>query len=171
MEGMKAIVRAADGRLPPSPLNAAVLEALSVAGPRELISSLRDGTHDRSQIAALAPLLLDAARAGDPVAAGIAARGAAELVSLAVVVARALKLDHGSPPNLISFVGGLLEGQGDYFRMVSESFVRELPAMQVHRASQPPVGGAIALAIARIDKPLDQQGWDRMRVSSAAVAG
>ena len=73
LAGLRAAARAADGRAAATPLTDRLLAAFGLTRPEELIGVVYRGG-DRAALAALAPVVLEAADAGDAVAAEIASR-------------------------------------------------------------------------------------------------
>jgi len=139
LEGLRAVLRAADGRGPETALTTSLLPALGLEGARALIPWLyRSAMLRTPQVASLAPLVLAAARLGDLCAAEIVARGAQELALAAHAVMRRLAL---SAPR-IAFAGGLLSTPNP----LSESLCRLLALDELPQPLHPPVLGAVLLA-------------------------
>lgn len=90
LAGLSAILRAHDGRRPQTALRGALLAAAGLAAPEEIIGWVYRQPTPRDEIAALAPVVADAARAGDQVAVGIVAAAGEALGALAVAVLRQL---------------------------------------------------------------------------------
>lgn len=106
-QALRAAVRAADGRAPTTVLLARILEHWQLRAASELIEQVY-GHEDKARIAGLAPLVLAAARAGDPAARRIVRASAAELALAVTTVCRQLRLDAQAVP--LSLAGGLLLG-------------------------------------------------------------
>ncbi len=105
MRGLRAVVHADDGQGPPTALTERLLGALRLERPRDLVLWLyRAETPRTREIAALAPLVLQAAAEGDHVAGKLIAEACDTLTALAHTVIRRLALR--KPP--IAFAGGLL---------------------------------------------------------------
>lgn len=143
--GLEAIRAAAfihDGRLAGSPLERAVLDALGIARAEQINRRLYLGEMQTRDIAALAPLVLDAARAGDPVATGILREQAQAAARLVAVTAR--RLEFASPPVLLA--GGLAESGPPYTPMLADCIGSEVPGCTFIERLLPPVAGAALLA-------------------------
>ena len=69
LDGLRAVMRASDGREPRTSLSAAVLDAAGAAEPRDLVGWAARAT--KGEVAALSVLVAREARNGDPVAARI----------------------------------------------------------------------------------------------------
>jgi N-acetylglucosamine kinase-like BadF-type ATPase len=110
--GLRAVVRAADGRGPATALTERLLAHLGLSRPQELVGAVYRGGLDRAAMAAMGRLVLDAAEAGDAVAADLVAQGVSELASMAAAAARSLGLDGDPIP--LALAGGLLLGSAGY---------------------------------------------------------
>ncbi|HEX7118089.1 MAG TPA: BadF/BadG/BcrA/BcrD ATPase family protein [Longimicrobiales bacterium] len=104
LDALRAAVGAHDGRGPATRLLAASLAHAGVAAPEGLIAWA--GAAAKAAIAALAPAVLDAARDGDVVAAGIVRR-AADALARHVAAVHATLAPWPDPPGL-ALAGGLL---------------------------------------------------------------
>ena len=99
----------------------------------------------RSEIASLAPFVLAAAVAGDPVASAIVAHGVDELALMVASVASALEFDGPSVP--VTAVGGLAQS-GEAFKAWLYPAIRQrLPQAQIVEPQLSPVLGAALLAL------------------------
>lgn len=104
-EALQCAVRAADGRGPATALLGTILGHWQLDAPEALLERVYP-TFDKTAIAALAPLVLALARAGDPVACRIEARAANELALAITAVTRRLSFVAGPLP--VAFGGGVL---------------------------------------------------------------
>ncbi|HEX5439644.1 MAG TPA: BadF/BadG/BcrA/BcrD ATPase family protein [Ktedonobacterales bacterium] len=104
-EALQCAVRAADGRGPETALLERILRHWQIPEPEALLERVYP-TFDKTAIAALAPMVLALARAGDSVARGIEARAAHELALAVIAVARRLGYVAGRLP--VAFGGGVL---------------------------------------------------------------
>jgi N-acetylmuramic acid 6-phosphate etherase len=139
---LRAVARDADGRGPATALTERFLERLGLSRPQELVAAVYRGGLDRAHLAALAPLVVEAAD-GDAVAADIVAEGARELARAGAAVARQLGWGGRAP---VALAGGLLLGSAGY----RERVLRELAALGVPpgpvTAVEEPARGAVELA-------------------------
>lgn len=119
-EALQCAARAADGRGPGTGLLAAILDCWDLAAPELMMAHVYEA-FDKTEIAALAPLVFALARDGDQVARRIEARAARELALTVTTVARLLGCPPGRLPLAIG--GGLL---------VHEERLR---AMMIHRVA------------------------------------
>ena len=97
---LRAIARAHDGCAPPTAMTARYLERLQLSDARDLIGWAYGERWTRDGTAALAPLTLDAAQAGDAAALGIVDAGAGMLADAVRVVAHKLGLQ-GTPFDVV----------------------------------------------------------------------
>jgi glucosamine kinase len=110
LEGLRAVARAADGRSPSTSLSGTLLEALRLPGPSALIPWAASAT--KGEIAALAPHVLGAARAGDPTAEAVVEEGLEALRGhLEAVRAR---WPSGAGPIPMALVGGVVREGGPW---------------------------------------------------------
>ncbi len=138
-QGLRAVARAADGRDQPTTLTAALLDALNLAQPLDLISWLYHSPTPRMrEVAGLAPLVLRCAEAGDPIAWQIVEEGAAELALAAKSVLSRL----GLPMQQVAFAGSLLRQQN----FLSGLLCRKLGLPAIPQPRYSPVMGAALLA-------------------------
>lgn len=122
-QGLNAFSRMSDGRLARGPLYTLLTERLELTGDLDVVSLVIDTWGgNRTSIAALATTVCQAAKADDPVAGGILAAAADELVSL-IDTTRTLVgfTDQETVP--VSYSGGMFSDDG--FR---ETFVTALGA-------------------------------------------
>jgi N-acetylglucosamine kinase-like BadF-type ATPase len=142
--GLRAACRAADRIGVPTRLLPAYLGQLGSNDPRDFIPTVYRGAWDKAAIAALAPIVLDLAAAGDEVARGIFEYQALELARTAAgaVVNGGLPRD-GVP---VALTGGLVL-RSDAFR---ERFLADLRACGVTPGPiglvEDPAVGAVVLA-------------------------
>ncbi|WP_390891127.1 N-acetylglucosamine kinase [Gemmata palustris] len=149
LAGLRAAARSADGRAPVTPLTDRLLAALGLKRPQELVGVVYRGG-DRASLAALAPVVLEAAESGDPVADSIVREAASELAAAAAAAARALDLGASFP---VALAGGLLvSGPGYRERFLAALSERGLTAAPVTLVREP-AEGAVRLALDRISVP------------------
>ena len=141
-DALAAALRTEDGRLSENALHAAVMDAVGSHDIQGIFDFVYFSRRGKSDIAALAPLVLRCAEQGDAVSLAILRRGATELARLVSAVTGRLGLDKKSP---CALAGGLLAENNIYRRTVCEAlapFCR--PAKPEHGA----LFGAVQLALA-----------------------
>ncbi len=140
-QALQALARAADGRAPATALTRAVLDALSLSEPLDLVPWLyQPGAPRTRDVAALAPLVLAHAEGGDAVAQCIVADACADLALAARTVMR--RLDLTAPR--IAFAGGLLSAPNP----LSSALCAALGLDSLPQPRYSPVIGAGLLALA-----------------------
>ncbi len=138
-----AVLRAYDGRGPATALTPAILAAYNCVEPPELVRQVYAPDVDRRQLAQLAVVVDQTARAGDPVARSIMDHAADELALLTVTAARAAGLDGRVRCGLAG--GVLLHSEQVRDRWTAQMCTREIipePTILVDE----PARGAILMA-------------------------
>jgi N-acetylmuramic acid 6-phosphate etherase len=110
---VRAVLRALDGRGPPTTLTEEVARAFGSREPAELVDRLR--TAAKGQVAALAPQVEAAARAGDEVAEALTDQAAASLADHVAPLVRAWHAEVGRESSLqleVALLGGLVARGG-----------------------------------------------------------
>lgn len=138
-EALQCAARAADGRGPETKLLAAILGRWDLAMPELMMARVYE-SFDKTEIAALAPMVLALARGGDPAARRIEARAARELALDISTAAQRLNFPPGLVPLAVG--GGLL---------VHEARLRAMMVNRIARAwtVEPVVVSEPALTAAR----------------------
>lgn len=139
-EGIRAVLRARDGRGPSTRLTAPA--ARHFEGLEHLGDRLHSSERPVNAIARFAPDVLECASNGDEVASSIADAAASEL--LALVRAAAACLTPEEEPLPVALGGGLL-GAGILRDRLERAITRELPATAVRAADGSPLDGAMLL--------------------------
>ena len=142
LQGLRAVARAADGRTPGGTLSEGILGALHLSEPHALIPWTASAP--KGEVAALAPLVIGAALAGDPGGMEILEEGLEHLlVHLEVVRSKWPKEDSPIP---VALVGGLVDGEPRFKRRL-ETLVKGVGGRLAEHAVVP-VRGAAQLALA-----------------------
>ena len=141
-DGLAASVRMADGRLPDSPLRAALWRALGAPNAQAVKAAVVAADFGAAGFARLAPVVDRLAGAGDREALTAVERSAAALVELAATLAEALELE--APP--ICPQGGAIEHLAVLRRRFREQLAIRLPAAQLAEPAGDACSGALALA-------------------------
>ncbi len=151
LEAVKAVVRSADGRRGPTSLTDAVLSRYGIADVQEIMHELYATRSGKSDLAALAPVVLAAAEDGDEAARNIVEAAFEELAGLVSVACSRLAL--GSAERRLTVTGGLAHS-GAYFRDgLYRAVAAKVPGIQVQEPLLPPVLGAVLLALELLDPP------------------
>lgn len=141
LQGLRAVARSADGRSPPTSLTRSLLRQLRLHDPQALIPWTATAT--KGEIAALAPLVLEAADTDDQGAGEVLAEGLRALRRHLEVVRSRWPASEGPIP--VALVGGLTE-EASPLRRHLESLTEGVGGRLV---SHPvvPVRGAALLAL------------------------
>lgn len=158
-QGLNAFSRMSDGRLTRTPLYALLKDRLQLSGDLDVVSLVIDTwSGNRSSIAALATTVCRAAGDGDPVAAGILATGANELVAL-VETTRELVGFTGTETVPVSYSGGMF-GDAGFLSLFLDALGRQPADYDVRRPLLDPAVGAALYAAKLAGHPL---GADAVR--------
>lgn len=138
-----AAVRAADGRGPATALGDLVLGALDIVSVSELVALVYPAPGlPRHRVAALAPLVEQAAAAGDKVANELLDAAARELALSGRAVVGRLSL---SPPYPVVLAGGTFKACPSLVARVSRAL--DIAGAEIRLLSGEPALGAVALAL------------------------
>jgi N-acetylglucosamine kinase-like BadF-type ATPase len=152
-EALASAVRARDGRGPSTVLERRVPQRLGVRRPIDVARRMYEGTMDTRRLEELAPLVFQVAGEGDAVARGIVDRLADELATMAVAIARQLRV--ARRPVDVVLTGGVFRAMDEEFYGRIETGVREaVPEARLVRLGDRPVLGAGLIG-------LDQLGVER----------
>jgi N-acetylglucosamine kinase-like BadF-type ATPase len=170
MEGLRAAVRARDGRGPRTSLERLVPAHFDLVRPAAVTRAMYDGRIPERRVGELSPVVFAAATEGDAVARLIVDRLADELATMATALIRRLRLRRLDPEIVLG--GGVFRATDPGFYERLEHGIRAVaPDARLVRQSSPPVAGAALLGLdrragrtvnpaisARLRK--DMAGWD-----------
>lgn len=164
IRGLQAWTKMTDGREPVGPLHALLGARLGLDAPLDLVSLVHETWQgDRRTLAALAPVVVEAADAGDLVARRVVAEGVTELVALVRTTAERLRFAAGAVVP-VSCSGGVFRAD-----TVRRAFADELAATgayELRAARFSPVVGAALYAAREAGTPLGPDALDRLEVGS-----
>lgn len=139
---LRASARAADGRGPFTELNDAVLAELGIEAPQALIQwAARAG---KDKVAALAPLVLQHAEAGDRTALALRVEATRALAEHVVVLHE--RLGPWKTPPTVAFAGGLARPGGPLRAAVADALQRAGIEFRLHEQTIDAARGATRLA-------------------------
>jgi N-acetylmuramic acid 6-phosphate etherase len=141
LAGLRAVVRAADGRDPPTLLHGELLAAAQIPDVEDLVRFA--GQAPKSAIAALAPVVIRCAAEGDSVAASIRDSAVYELALLGATAAARARLHE---PRL-ALAGGLIAPGGTLRVTVTAALRRRLPGSTLLDAPVDAARGAIRFSM------------------------
>jgi N-acetylmuramic acid 6-phosphate etherase len=140
--GLRAAVRAFDGRGPSTTLLPAFLDRLKLGEPGGLVTTLYSTAWDKRKIAELATVVTTAADAGDDIAQGLLQDAADELTTAAVAVTQ--RLSWKTKP-VVAMTGGLAANAAR-FRSVLERSLEASRRFGGTTLVTEPASGSVAIA-------------------------
>lgn len=142
---LQTAVRAYDGRLPHTLLLDQVKQHLNLSDMNDIMHRIYSEGLSRTEIAALSPLAIAAAQAGDHTAWMLLQHGASLLADCVLAVAN--KLGFANGPSELALVGGMFKAGTVFERPFQEAVIAQLPHCRLIPAELPPVLGAAVLAL------------------------
>jgi len=144
LEGLRAVCRAADGRERPTALTRLLVQAAAVPDPQALIPLV--AAAGKGEIAALTPVVIRCADAGDAVARRILDDAVVELVRQAEVSANRVGY---RPPFQVALAGGLVSEEGPFRERMVQGLERH--GFGLRTTSVDAARGAVSLALSMSD--------------------
>lgn len=141
-EAFRAVVRAEDGRGAPTLLSRLVFDRLQ-GNTTDLIRFCYSPYTTKRDIAAFAPLLQQAIKAGDQVALDIEHQAAAELCLMAKTMIRRLGLVQPK----VALAGGVLKNFSSLRKRLEQKLMTACPGVRIIPPGAEPVDGAIQIAL------------------------
>ncbi len=161
LQGVRASLRAFDGRGPETLLLPRLSERLGLDGPMGLEGAVYSMTSINTGVADLAPEVFAAAQAGDGVARSILDEGGRLLTRMVIAVLDRLHLRHTHVA--IATVGGVLnDTESPLYGALRRLLAEAAPGARLSSPKLPPVGGAILRAFALTGKALSADAQDRL---------
>jgi glucosamine kinase len=139
-----SVLRSYDGRIPREPLFEAIEERFGVNDAQSLLSNVYHADDKVTEIASIAPLVIERASAGERVATKIVQAAACELVDLVKSLVRLAGA--GSRELPLAFCGGLFAENSLLTYLVETRLAADLPLLLPSRAIASPAHGALELA-------------------------
>jgi len=147
-EALWHAARDVDGRGPRTALTTAIAEQLAVPSVTALIEDLHFGRREAGELAALAPVVFEAARAGDLVAGRLIDRQAEEIVAFARACITRLGLQ-GHPVPVVLGGGIVRSGDERLLGAIATRLAADAPEARVEIFDSAPIVGAALLALGR----------------------
>jgi N-acetylglucosamine kinase-like BadF-type ATPase len=168
-EALAAAVRARDGRGPATVLARLVPQRLGVNRPIDVARRMYEGTMGTRRLEELAPLVFQVAGEGDAVARGILDRLADELATMAVAIARQLRV--ARRPVDVVLTGGVFRATDEEFYGRIETGVRSgVPEARIVRLRDRPVLGAGLIGLDQLGVKRGGAAERRLRHEFRALA-
>ncbi|MCC6397356.1 MAG: ROK family protein [Bacteroidetes bacterium] len=140
LETAKAVARDIDGRGEAKVLRALLADRFGWVSRDRIVASVYQEKFD---LASIAPLVLDAAAEGDPVANTLLHKSARHLADTLAALVRRMP---GISPVGVVFIGGLIDHDTVYARIVRDTISEVVPGAEVRPPLYPPVRGAVIMA-------------------------
>jgi N-acetylglucosamine kinase-like BadF-type ATPase len=145
-EALAAAVRARDRRGPATLLARRVPERLGLRRPIDVARQIYEGRMSSRRVEELAPLVFEVAAEGDAIARGIVDRLADELATMAVAIARQLRVTRRTVDVVLT--GGVFRATDPAFYERLEASVRAaVPEARISRLQDRPVLGAALMGL------------------------
>lgn len=141
-DALAAVVRAGDGRIPHTMLTELIYARLGITDVRGLVRFTYAPGTDKKEIAALAPLVSEAAAAGDAAAERILQKACGELAALVAPVAAALHFEAGQ----LALAGSILQRVEAVRAGVKARLCARYPRLQCVAPKEDAASGAALLA-------------------------
>jgi N-acetylglucosamine kinase-like BadF-type ATPase len=167
VQAMQLAVRAFDGRSGPTPVMDRVYHQLGLAHMNGIMHHLYVAGMSRAEIASLAPLVIDAARGGDPASLALIQRGTQDLADCVLAVARRLDLADG--PCELVLVGGLFRAGDIFVQPLREAVWERLPHCRITFPELLPELGACLLALQMLDITIDDTTVQALQRGAAQI--
>jgi N-acetylglucosamine kinase-like BadF-type ATPase len=145
-------IRAEDGRGPGTTLAGYLTSHFGVERVEEITLGIHKGKIDDDALVGLAPLLLQAADEGDPVARAVVSRLADEISVMAITAMRRLDLTGRATPVVLG--GGVITARNPLLMAsITKQLAEAAPRARVRVIDVPPVVGAALLGLDHVHAP------------------
>lgn len=146
-KALSAVAEAADGIGPQTVMSELVLERLGISDPRRILQQVSAGGDVRREVAALAPIVLEAAALQDTLAVEIISNAIGEAVKLVVAVAKTLTFKQSYP---LMLAGGVACSNPLFRDELINRLNRLEPKPEPIRIVDEPVNGCLKIARTRL---------------------
>lgn len=162
-DGLNAALQDFDGRGSKTQLRQLFEEKFRVDRIDEVISQIQLPKPDRGAIASLAPLVFEAAKGGDVIAAEIIHRAGFELAKL--IAAQLGHFQDVPPPLSVSFLGNLFQQKEMLMAGIIKVLAEDMQKIKIVEPRFPPMVGAALMALAAVDIATDEELLQRLKES------
>jgi len=165
-KGMILALRSYDGRDEPTALARRFVAHLGLSSIEDLVTKVYVKGMERHQIAALAPLVLDAAKEGDKAALQLILRAGQELGIAVIAVARQLGVLNQEIE--VAMMGGIFENFASFIiAPFQEKVLGSMSKVKFIRPRLRPVEGAVILAAKELGLTVDQAFLTKLHLGIA----
>ena len=169
LAALGAAVRARDGRGPATSLARLVPAHFGLGRPIDVTRAVYDERLSGRRLEELAPLVFEAAAAGDPVARGMVDRLADELAVMATAIARRLRLARREVDVVLS--GGVFRtSEPGFYARLGAQLRAGVPGARLVRLASPPVLGAALLGLDELGVAVGGRAESRLREAIEAAS-
>ena len=170
VEALRLAARAEDGRDPDTALRTEVPRHFGLATVRDVTLAVYKGKLGHKDLRTLAPVVLAAAREGDPAACDLVCRQADEVCAMALTAIRRLGLDGAAVPVVL---GGSVLAAADPLLtgLITAGLAAGAPAAVPHIVDVPPVAGAALLGLDQAGAPPEAEARLRAAFRGASPGG
>lgn len=150
LEGLRAAMRAYDGRGESTALLEAMLRHYRLADPLDMVRLAYSGHFHKAEIASFAQAVTRCAAEGDPLSQRIVIEAAEEVARMANAVIRKLKMEEEDFP--LGWIGGVFRSGGLFLARFTEAVRQVAPRARIGPARCPPVVGAFLYGLYRLGR-------------------
>ncbi len=168
-QAIRAAVNAFDGRIEATLLMDKVLEHLGLTAMDQIMHRIYVPGLSRSEVASLAPLVIETAQAGDRVSLALLNQGTQDLAECVLAVARRLGLAENSCE--LAVVGGLSQAGDIFIQPLRQAVLARLPRCRLSLAELPPVLGACILALQKLGVTIDATALQMLHQAKGQLKG
>jgi len=165
-QAMRAAARSCDGRGPMTVLEERVRTFLRISTLHEMPNIIYNPHFSRERVAELAPIVFEAAEAGDVCANSILKDGFEELALMVATVARELEMERPT----VSAVGGITHRGVSFENRLSEALHAQMPFANIVHAKATPVVGSVILAMKSDRNVLSENAMNSLQEAVALAA-
>lgn len=165
-QAMRAAARSCDGRGPMTVLEEKVRVFLRISTLHEMPNIIYNPHFSRERVAELAPILFEAAEAGDVCAEQILREGFRELALMVATVSRVLDLERP----LVSAVGGITHRGVAFDKRLAEALNELIPFARIIHARATPVIGSVILAMQEDRRSMSEAAMNALQEAAANAA-
>lgn len=149
-QALKAFLRSYDGREMKTLLTEKIMKMLKLGVEEDLVQRVYAEKMSISEMAAIAPLVAEAADEGDAVAKRILTEAGRELASQAIAIAKALGMENEDVE--VYMTGGVFKAGSHVFKPFEEDMKKIMPKARLASPKFEPAMGAVFLALRELSE-------------------
>lgn len=164
---LRLMIRGTDGREAAPPWTGEIMKRFGLEEPEDLLGRLHSKDYSPTEVAALAPLVIESAMSGYEPARGILEEGAKHLAEMAAGARSRLDFPGVVP---VVLLGGLLRGAPLYREMTTSAILHRLPMAVIEEPILPAPAGAVLEAMRRDGRPVTPEIIGNLQTTLRALA-